>query len=103
MHKVYNYFMYSLVLNTHAFYIGQKDSNIICKDNESLLIMNMDITPLENVILLVKGLIFLSMFFIFSKSLHFGTVIKKHILKCVWHRTLSFYLKFIINKLSIFP
>lgn len=98
MHKVHSYFIYSLVLNTLAFYIGQKDSNIICKDNESLLIMNIDITPLENVMLLVKGLIFLCMFFIFPKILCFGIVIKKHILKCVWHRTLSFYLKFLINK-----
>lgn len=102
MHEAHIYFIYLHILNAHAFYIRQKDSNVKCKNNESLLITNMNITTLENIMLLVKGLIFLCMFLIFPKILCFGIAIKKHALKCVWHKILSFYLKFLTNKWAIF-
>lgn len=75
----HSYFIYLTGFKHTYNHIGQKDFNIKCKDNESLLIMSMDIAILENVIILVKGLIFLCMFFIFPKILCFRTVIKKHI------------------------
>lgn len=52
----------------YCLYIGQKDSNIKCKEDESLLLMSMDMTTFENDIIGERLDLLMPVLFHFSRN-----------------------------------